>query len=90
MTTSLGNVFDELGFAPAGDAILKMRPALMSYLRGCIEKNNLTQAKAAARLGISRSRVSVLVRGKWNNFSLEVLVTLEASFGRKVSLKLAA
>jgi predicted XRE-type DNA-binding protein len=90
ITRSSGNVFEDLGFDPAEAAILKMRSTLMNDLRAYIEKNNLTQVDAAEKLGISQSRVSDLVRGKWDKFSLEMLITLEARLGRKVSLKLAA
>ena len=90
ITQSSGNVFDDLGFDAAEAAILQMRASLMSDLRAYIEKNNLTQIAAAKRLGISQSRVSDLVRGKWEKFSLEMLITLESRLGRKVSLKLAA
>ncbi|MFT5041713.1 MAG: putative XRE-type DNA-binding protein, partial [Hyphomicrobiaceae bacterium] len=44
----------------------------------------------AKRLGIAQSRVSDLVRGKWDKFSLEMLITLEARLGRKVRVELAA
>ena len=90
ITRSSGNVFEDLGFDSAEASILKMRSTLMNDLRSYIEKNNLTQVDAAEKLGISQSRVSDLVRGKWDKFSLEMLITLEARLGRKVSLKLAA
>lgn len=90
ITPSSGNVFDDLGFDAAEAAILQMRASLMSDLRAYIEKNGLTQVAAAERLGISQSRVSDLVRGKWEKFSLEMLITLESRLGRKVSVKLAA
>lgn len=87
---SSGNVFADLGFDPAEAAILQMRSRLMNDLRGYIESNQLTQVEAAARLGIAQSRVSDLIRGKWEKFSLEMLITLEARLGRKVTLELAA
>jgi predicted XRE-type DNA-binding protein len=90
ITPSSGNVFEDLGFDAAEAAILQMRASLMNDLRLYIEKNGLTQMAAAERFGISQSRVSDLVRGKWEKFSLEMLITLEARLGRKVSLKLAA
>jgi predicted XRE-type DNA-binding protein len=34
--------------------------------------------------------VSDIVRGKWDKFSLEMLITLEARAGRRVKLELAA
>ena len=85
-----GNVFVDLGFDPAEAAVLQMRANLMSDLRLYIEKQKLTQAQAATRLGIAQSRVSDLVRGKWDKFSLEMLITLEARLGRTVRVEFAA
>ena len=89
-TKSSGNVFVDLGFDPAEAAVLQMRSNLMSDLRLYIEKQNLTQAAAAKRLGIAQSRVSDLVRGKWDKFSLEMLITLEARLGRTIRVEFAA
>ena len=89
-TRSSGNVFVDLGFDPAEAAVLQMRAKLMGDLRSYIEKNKLTQVAAAKRLGIAQSRVSDLVRGKWEKFSLEMLITLEARIGRTVRVELAA
>ncbi len=89
-TKSSGNVFVDLGFDPAEAAVLHMRANLMSDLRLYIEKQKLTQAEAAKRLGIAQSRVSDLVRGKWDKFSLEMLITLEARLGRTIRVEFAA
>lgn len=89
-TKSSGNVFVDLSFDPAEAAVLQMRSNLMSDLRLYIEKQKLTQAAAAKRLGIAQSRVSDLVRGKWDKFSLEMLMTLEARLGRTVRVECAA
>jgi predicted XRE-type DNA-binding protein len=85
-----GNIFLDLGFEPAEAAVLQMRATLMSDLRAYIENEGLTQAEAAERLDIAQSRVSDLVRGKWDKFSLEMLITLEARLGRTVNVELAA
>lgn len=87
---SLGNVFSDLGFDPAEAAILQMRAKLMNDLRDFIQSSGMTQVEATERFGIAQSRVSNLVRGKWEKFSLEMLISLEARAGRKVSLELAA
>ena len=89
-TKSSGNVFVDLGFDPAEAAVLQIRANLMSDLRLYIEKQKLTQAAAAKRLGIAQSRVSDLVRGKWDKFSLEMLITLEARRGRTIRVEFAA
>ena len=87
---SSGNVFADLGFDPAEATLLQMRSLLMSDLRAYIAANQLTQVEAATRLGIAQSRVSDLIRGKWEKLSLEMLITLEARLGRKVTLEFAA
>ena len=87
---SSGNVFTDLGFSPDEAAILQMRADLMADLRKFIKTKELTQAKAAEILGVSQSRVSDLTRGKWERFSLEMLITLATRAGMRVSLKIAA
>jgi len=90
ITKSSGNVFIDLGYSPEEAAILQMRADLMTKLREFIETRKLTQANAAKILGVSQSRVSDLIRGKWERFSLEMLVTLATRAGMHVSLKTAA
>jgi predicted XRE-type DNA-binding protein len=90
ITRSSGNVFTDLGFPPEEAAILAMRADLMAQLRVVIEKRNWTQVEAAKVLGISQSRVSDLMRGKWDKFSLDMLVTLATRAGLHCELKLAA
>jgi predicted XRE-type DNA-binding protein len=86
-TKSSGNIFLDRGFEPAAAAVLQIRAKLMGDLRIYIEKNNLTQSNAAKRLGIAQLFVSDLVRGKWEKFSLEMLITLEARLGRTVRVE---
>lgn len=90
ITESSGNVFSDLGFPPEEAAILSMRADLMARLRLLIEERGWTQAEAAERFRIGQSRVSDLVRGKWDKFSLDMLITLATRAGLKVELKLAA
>ncbi|HOW53720.1 MAG TPA: helix-turn-helix transcriptional regulator [Syntrophorhabdaceae bacterium] len=89
-TESSGNVFTDLGFSPEEAAILQMRADLMANLSKFIKARKLTQAKAAEIFGVSQSRVSDLTRGKWEKFSLEMLITLATKAGMRVSLKTAA
>jgi len=46
--------------------------------------------KAAKLVGVSQSRVSDLVRGKWEKFSLEMLITLATRAGLPVTVKTTA
>lgn len=88
-TRGSGNVFADLGFPPEEAALLAMRATPMNDLRSLIEERGWTQVTAARELGISQSRVSDLVRGKWQLFSLDMLVTLATRAGRRVELELA-
>ena len=90
IVNSSGNVFIDLGYSPDEAAILQMRADLMADLRKWVKARRLTQAKAAETLGVSQSRVSDLKRGKWERFSLEMLITLATRAGMHVSLRKAA
>ena len=85
-----GNVFIDLGFPADEAAILAMRADLMGHLRLLIEKKAWTQVEAAQNLGVSQSCVSDLVRGKWDKFSLDMLITLATRAGLRVQLRMAA
>jgi predicted XRE-type DNA-binding protein len=86
---SSGNVFIDLGFSPEEAAVLQMRSDLMTGLRKFIKARKLTQAKAAEILGISQTRASDLIKGKWEKFSLEMLIALATRAGMRVSLRTA-
>lgn len=83
---SSGNVFADLGFSAEESALLAMRAELMALLRETIAERQWTQMETARQLGIGQSRVSDLVRGKWDKFSLDMLVTLAERAGRHVTL----
>ncbi|HLE18499.1 MAG TPA: helix-turn-helix transcriptional regulator [Syntrophales bacterium] len=90
IVNSSGNVFIDLGYSPEEAAILQIRADLMADVREFIKAKRLTQVKAAEILGVSQSRVSDLIRGKWERFSLEMLITLATRAGMHVTLKKAA
>lgn len=88
--SSSGNIFIDLGYSPDEAAILKMRADLMAVLRKFIHIRKLTQVNAAQILGVTQSRVSDLIRGTWERFSLEMLIILATRAGMRVTLKTAA
>jgi predicted XRE-type DNA-binding protein len=81
---SSGNVFRDLGFGNAEAENLRIRSELMARLRKLIEDEDLTQARAARLLGVSQPRVSDLVRGRIDLFSIDTLVTMLARIGVRV------
>lgn len=85
-----GNVFVDLGYSEGEAAVLALRADLMGRLRLLVQAEGWTQQQAAQRFGIAQSRVSDLVRGKWDKFSLDMLITLAARAGQKVQLAMHA
>lgn len=88
--TSSGNVFADLGFDSTQARLLAMRADLMIELEKQIKALGITQSQAAEMLGVSQGRVSDLVRGKVDKFSLDMLVTFADKLGRPVQIRLAA
>ncbi|HEX8523067.1 MAG TPA: helix-turn-helix transcriptional regulator [Tepidisphaeraceae bacterium] len=80
------NVFAELGFAPDEAENLRVRAQLMLHLRDVIAKRKLTQARAAKLFGVTQPRVSALVRGKIELFSVDTLISMLARAGVKVAV----
>ena len=87
---SSGNVFLDLGFAPHEASVMLLRAQLAEALRTWMEREGLTQAQAARRLGIAQPRMSDIVRNKVELMSLDYLVGLCAKAKVDVGLKLAA
>jgi predicted XRE-type DNA-binding protein len=81
------SVFEDLGFRPYEAAHLQLRSAMMTRLISEIERQGLTQAAAARRMGVTQPRVSDLMRGKLHLFSIDTLVSLLSSLGLRVDLK---
>jgi predicted XRE-type DNA-binding protein len=85
-----GNVFVDLGFDPAEAEVMKLRAEVMIRIERLVKSNGWTQAEAARRLGVTQPRISRLLKGKWEDFSLDMLLTLATRAGLKPSLRLAA
>ncbi|HYB90605.1 MAG TPA: helix-turn-helix transcriptional regulator [Candidatus Binataceae bacterium] len=86
---STGNVFRDLGFGPKEARCLTLRAELMIEIKRLIERRKLTQSSAAKLFGVTQPRISDLVRGKIDLFSLETLINMLARAGIKVELRLA-
>ena len=83
---SSGNVFTDLGFPPEEAVHLLIRADLMIQLESILEERGLTQVKAAKLLGVSQPRISDLVRGRIQLFSIDTLVDMLARLGVSVTL----
>lgn len=89
MRRSSGDVFRDLGFTRQETANLRIRSELMDELSALIERQGWTQGTAAKTFGVSQPRVSDLVRGKIDLFTIDALVDMLARAGRPVTVKVA-
>jgi predicted XRE-type DNA-binding protein len=69
---------------------MKLRAEVMIRIEQLVKAKGWTQAEAARRLGVTQPRISRLLKGKWEDFSLDMLLTLATRAGPKPSLRLAA
>jgi predicted XRE-type DNA-binding protein len=86
ITPSSGNVFTDLGFDEDEAEQLRIRSTLMVEVRKLIEERKLTQAAAAKLFGVTQPRISNLVRGRIDLFSIDTLVGMLARAGIHVEV----
>jgi len=79
MTT--GSIFDDLNLDPGEAEQMKIKAALFDSITGFIRDNNLTQQKAADMMGVQRSRIGDVCRGKMSGFTIDALVAMAARAG---------
>ena len=88
MNERFANVWDALENTAFEAENLRVRSALMTKLREYIIYQRLTQSEAAAKFGVAQPRVSDLVRGKIDLFSVDALINMAAISGQRVSISL--
>jgi predicted XRE-type DNA-binding protein len=88
LTRSSGNVFGDLGFSGDEAEYLKVRAELMLNLQKAITSRGLTQARAAKLLGVAQPRVSDVMRGRIDLFSIDTLIDMLARLGIHTKLVL--
>ena len=87
MRRSSGNVFADVGFPKEEAAHLLIRSDLMIQLAKLIKDRRLTQKQAAKALDVTQPRISDLVRGRIDLFTIDTLVEMLTRFGVVVTLK---
>ncbi|EPG6799996.1 helix-turn-helix domain-containing protein [Klebsiella aerogenes] len=98
VTTAETNIFSELGFDDCEaerlrtqaeqevEQLMLLKRQLMQEIAEWIDENQLKQADAAAKLNISRPRISDVVNQKTSKFTLDALVMMLMKLGKPVSL----
>jgi predicted XRE-type DNA-binding protein len=87
-TKSSNNVFKDLGFRREEAENLKMRAMLMTAIEKYIRQEGLTQAQAAKRLKVTQPRISDLIRGKIDVFSIDTLIAMLSQAGLKIKIQI--
>lgn len=80
------SVWDAVEGHPVEAENLKVRAALMAELSAYIEQAGLTQAQAARHFGVTQPRISDLVRGKIDLFSIDTLVNMLSAAGLQLDV----
>ncbi len=86
ITESCGDIFQDLGFSPSESGKLNIKYHLMSKIEAYIIDKNLTQEQAARMMGVNRPRISDVVRGKIDKFTIDALVDMLTKVGCHIDI----
>lgn len=90
VTQGSQNVFADLGFDAEESQNLKIRADLMLSLRSFIQSQGWTQQKAAQFFGETQPRISDLMTGDIERFSIDKLVKMLSRAGLEVRVEVGA
>jgi predicted XRE-type DNA-binding protein len=83
-----GNVYADLGFADAGEMLIKAQ--LVSKIAEIIKRKGLTQTQAAQLLGMPQPKLSNLLSGRFRGVSERRLMDCLTKLGRDVQIVVKA
>jgi predicted XRE-type DNA-binding protein len=81
------SVWDALEDTPTQAENIRLRSALMMSLKDHIVRQRLSQSQVAKMFGVTQPRVSDLMRGKIELFSLDTLVNMAGAAGLRVEMR---
>ena len=81
------NIFDDLGFEPDEAVNLKIRADLILDLQKYIKKQQWTQQEAAAFFNETQPRISNLMNGDLERFSIDKLVQMIVKAGMQIKVE---
>ncbi len=81
------SVWDAIEDTPQQATSMRARSELMMNLTEVIRERGITQGDAAALFGVTQPRISDLMRGKINLFSLDTLIDMAATAGMRPSVR---
>jgi predicted XRE-type DNA-binding protein len=87
MNEQFDNVWDAIEDTHAAAENMKLRSSLMIALQDHIDKSGMSQKEAAKVFGVTQPRVSDLMRGHIDLFSIDSLVNMLTAAGLRVELR---
>ena len=69
---------------------LRLRSQLMLAVKRRVKEWDVTQKEAAMRLGITQPRLNLLLKGRFNDFSLDALIALLEPAGLQLEFNVKA
>ena len=87
ITSSDRNIFKELGFSEREATKLKIKAQLMCSISEWIKDKELKQEEASQVLHVSRPRVSDVMCGKSEKFTIDALIDMLEKTGKHVTLQ---
>jgi predicted XRE-type DNA-binding protein len=81
------SVWDALADTPEQAANLRARAELMQQIAAIVKKNRCAQTEAVRHCGITQPRMNDLLRGRVSRFSIDALVNIATSIGRRVHVE---
>ena len=81
------SVWDAIEDTPETAENMRLRSVLMMALKNHLTHSGMSQAEAAKLFGVTQPRVSDLMRGKINLFSLDALVNMAAAAGLHIEMR---
>lgn len=83
------SIWDAIEDTPEEAKNMKLRSALLSTLKDYLVHTGMSQAQAAKRFGVTQPRISDLMRGKINLFSLDTLVNMASAAGFHIEMRVS-
>ena len=81
-------VWDALENTPLEAERMRVKSNLMMRIRDIIDENGWSQTEAAKHCGVTQPRMSDLYRGKISKFSIDALLDMATSLGKRVEIAL--
>ena len=85
-TKSSGSILKDLGFLKGEAEYLRIRADLLIQLQKALAERKLKQADAGELLGVSQPRISDIMRGRLDLFSIDTLVEMLSRLRIRVRL----